>query len=275
MIEKAAKSEADSVIIDLEDGVAPSQKISAREQATTALRNLDFGDRERTVRINPLDTPFGRDDLFTVVQGSPDAVVIPKVNAPEDVVEVDRLLTQAEERIQLPSGNVKLILLMETPAAIARAMDIAACCPRISALIFGAADYSRETRGKITPQRLELLYPLNQLLLAARIAGIDAIDSPHFVIDDIDGLIQQAQMAGAMGYDGKGAIHPKQREPVNRLFTPSAEEIEYAKRIIEAFKKAEEEGVGVIALEGQMIENVHVAMARRTIRIAQKAGLIS
>jgi len=274
MIEKAARSEADTIIIDLEDGVSTSQKINARQQATTALKSLDFGDRERTIRINPLDTPFGRDDLSMVVQGAPDALVIPKVNSPEEVAEVDRLLTQAEKEAQLPVGKVKLILLMETPAAIIRANAIAGCCPRISALIFGAADYSREIRGKITPQRLELLYPLNQLLLAARMAGIDAIDSPHFAIDDIDGLIQQAQMAAAMGYDGKGVIHPKQIEPVNRVFTPSLEEIAQAKKILEAFEKAEREGVGVIALEGQMIENVHVAIARRTLRIAQKAGLL-
>lgn len=275
MIEKAAKSDADSIIIDLEDGVAPSQKINARQQATAALRTLDFGDKERTIRINPLDTAFGWDDLFTVVKGAPDALVIPKVNGPEDVLEVDRLLTQAEERAQLPSQGIKLILLMETPRAIVRANDIAGCCPRTRALIFGAADYTRETRGKITQERLELLYPLNQLLLAARMAGVDAIDSPHFAIDDIDGLIQQAQRAAAMGYDGKGVIHPKQIEPVNRVFTPSPEEISNAKKIIEAFEKAEQERVGVIALEGQMIENVHVAIAQRTLWIAQKAGLIS
>lgn len=274
MIEKAARSEADSIIMDLEDGVSPGQKVNARQQATAALKTLDFGDRERTVRINPLDTPLGRDDLFMVVQGAPDALVIPKVNRPEDVLEVDKLLTKAEERTQLPLGKTKLILLMETPAAIVRANDIAGCCGRISALIFGAADYTRETRGRITPQRLELLYPLSQLLLAARMAGIDAIDSPHFAIDDIDGLIQQAQMAAAMGYDGKAAIHPKQIEPVNRIFTPSLEEVAQAKKIIEAFEKAAQEGVGVIAIEGQMIENVHVAIARRTLRIAQKAALI-
>jgi citrate lyase subunit beta / citryl-CoA lyase len=275
MIEKATKAEADSIIIDLEDGVSIGQKINARQQATDAIKTLDFGDRERTIRINSLDTPFGQDDLFAVVQGAPDALVIPKVNGPENVLEINRLLMQAEEQTRLPSQGIKLILLMETPNAIVNAYDIAGCCSRISALIFGAADYSRETRGKITRNRLELLYPLNRLLLAARMAGIDAIDSPHFAIDDIEGLIEQARMASAMGYDGKAVIHPKQIEPVNQVFTPSLEEIAHAKKVIAAFEKAEEEGVGVIALEGQMIENVHVAIAQRTMRIAQKAGLIS
>jgi citrate lyase subunit beta/citryl-CoA lyase len=275
MIEKAAKSEADSIIIDLEDGVSPNQKINARHLATEALKSLDFGHRERTIRINPLDSPFGRDDLFLVIQGVPDAIVIPKVNCPEDVLKVDRLLTQAEEQARLPLQGIDLILLMETPAAIVNAVKIAGCCPRIKALIFGAADYSRETRGRITRERLELLYPLNQLLLAARIANIDVIDSPHFAIDDIEGLTQQAERAAALGYDGKAVIHPKQIEPVNRVFTPSLEEVAQAKKIIEAFEKAKQEGIGVIALEGQMIENVHVAIAQRTLWVAKKAGLIS
>jgi len=275
MIVKAAQSQADSVIIDLEDGVSPDQKINARQQATEALKNLDFGPRERTVRINPLSTPLGRDDLFMVVQGVPDALVIPKVNSPDDVLEVDRLLTQAEEQTRLPLQSIGLLLLMETPAAIVNAVEIASCCPRIKALIFGAADYSREMRGRITRERKELIYPLTQLLLAARMAGIDAIDAPHFAIDDLEGLVEQAEMVAAMGYDGKAVIHPKQIEPVNRVFTPSPEEIAQAKRIIEAFNKAQEQGIGVIALDGQMIENVHVAMAQRTLWIAQKAGLIS
>lgn len=274
MIEKAATLEADGIIIDLEDAVAPTQKAAARELAAAALREVDFGRRERTVRINPLATEYGRSDLLTVAAAKPDAVVIPKVSHPADVLEVDELLHQVENKMGLPSGGISLILLMETPSAVVRAVEIATCTPRISGLLFGAADYSLEIRGRLTPDRQELLVPLTQILLAARVAGVDAIDSPHFDLDDHSGLVCQTQAVARLGYDGKAVIHPKQISPVNQVFTPTPEEVVYARRVIEALEKAQQEGQGLLSLDGKLIENPHLHMAQRTLKIAERAGVL-
>lgn len=272
MIEKAATSEADSVIIDLEDAVAPSQKATARELVVKALQEINFGERERTVRINPLQTAYGREDLLAVMAARPDALVVPKASGPADVLEVDERMGQAEREAGIPGGSTPLILLIETPAAVVRAVEIATCTPRLSALIFGAADYTLEVHGRLTSDRRHLLYPLTQILLAARVAGIDAIDSPHFDLDDEEGLARETELVARLGYDGKAAIHPKQLPSIHGLFTPTPEEVAYARRVIGALEEAQREGRGLISLDGKLIENPHLLMAQRTLRIAEKAG---
>jgi len=263
----------DALILDLEDSVTPDNKPSAREAVAEALREADFGDRERVARINSLMTEYGQSDIAVVAQGRPDAILVPKVNGPEDVVAYDALVGEAETRESLPAGSIGLMAMIETPQGIVNIESIALASPRMKALVFGAADYTRETRGKISPGRIELYYPMTRILLAARVAGIDAIDTPYFDIKDAEGLERHAQQARDLGYDGKTIIHPSQIDIVNRIFTPSREEVAYARRVIEAFEEAKGEGRGVTQLDGQMIENVHVDMAQRVLRIAQKAGL--
>jgi citrate lyase beta subunit len=274
LLKKALGLEVDSVILDLEDSVALHLKTSAREAVAEALRTSDFGNKEKVVRINSSRTEYGVEDVRKVIEGRPDTLLLPKVNRPEDIGGYDTLIAECERREGLSSGSIGLMALIETPLGVVNIDAIALASPRLNGLLFGAADYTRETRGKITPDRLELYYPMIRILLAARVAGIDAIDTPHFDINDMEGLARHAQKAKEMGYDGKAVIHPAQADVVNRVFTPSQEEVEYARRVVEAFERAKAEGRGATQLDGQLIENVHGVMAQRILKVALKAGAI-
>ena len=271
LLTKALGLDADCLCIDLEDSVAPDKKATAREAVTEALRVSDFGKKEKIVRINSILTEYGRLDIQTVMRGRPDALLLPKVNRAKDILENDAILTEEEKRAGLPVGSVGLIAMIESSLGIVNIDAIALASPRMKGLLFGAGDYTRETRGRITADRFELLYPMTRILLAARIAGIDAIDTPYFDVKNTEGLERHARQARDMGYDGKAVIHPAQLEVVHRVFTPTEQEVEHARRVIEAFEKAKTEGKGVIQLDGQVIENLHVDMANRVLAIAEKA----
>ena len=274
LLKKALGLEVDSLILDLEDSVALNLKNSAREAVAEAIRTLDFGNKEKVVRINSSRTEYGMADVYKVIEGRPDTLLLPKVNRPEDISEYDALITEFEKREGLSLGSIGLMALIETPLGIVNIDAIALASPRLNGLLFGAADFTRETQGKITSDRYELYYPMMRILLAARVAGIDAIDTPHFDIKDFIGLERHTQQAKDMGYDGKAMIHPSQVEVVNRIFTPSREEVEYSQRVLEAFERAKAEGRGATQLDGKLIENVHVAMAKRILKIAEMTGLM-
>jgi len=273
MLTKALGLDVDSLIIDLEDSVTLEKKAFAREAVAEALITLDFGGKEKVVRINSLSTEYGRPDMEVVVKGKPDTLLFPKVSRSEDVIGYDKMLTEIEKKENLIPGRIGLMALIETALGVVNIDAIALASPRMNGLLFGAADYTRETRGRITKDRLELYYPMIRLLLAARVAGITAIDTPYFDVKDSEGLERHAQQAKDLGYDGKAVIHPSQVEVVNRIFTPTEGEIGYAKRVLEAFEKAKAEGRGATQLDGQLIENVHVAMAQHILTIAERAGL--
>lgn len=273
LLMKGLGLDVDSIILDLEDSVSLDNKASAREAVAEMLRSADFRGREKVVRINSISTEYGKSDIPIVVKGRPNTLLLPKVNRHEDILDCDALLTEAEKREGLSLESIRLMALIETPSGIVNVDAIAPACPRMNGLLFGAADYTRETRGKITPDRLELYYPMIRILLAARVAGVDAIDTPYFNIKDQEGLERHALQAKNMGYDGKAIIHPSQVEIVNRIFTPTVEEVTYARRVIEAFEKAKAEGRGATQLDGELIENIHVAMAQRILRIAERDGI--
>lgn len=273
MLRKGLNLDVDSVIIDLEDSVAIEKKAFAREAVTESLIALDFGGKEKVVRINSLSTEYGRSDMEVVVKGKPDTLLLPKVDRADDIPRYDKILAEIEKRENLSPNRIGLMALIETPLGVINIDAIALASPRMNGLLFGAADYTRETRGKISKDRLELYYPMIRLLLAARVARITAIDTPYFDVKDSEGLQRHAQQAKDMGYDGKAVIHPSQVEVVNRIFTPTEADIQYARRVVEAFEKAKTEGKGASQLDGQLIENVHVAMAQHILEIAEKAGL--
>ncbi len=272
LLSKAIGLDVDALILDLEDSVAVDKKASARMAVAETLRSVDFGKKEKLVRVNSIAGEYGRSDISAILRSKPDTILVPKVNGPQDVADYDSLITEIEKKEGLPQGSTGLMALIETPAGIVNIDAIAMASPRLKGLLFGAADYTRETRGKITASRLELYYPMIRVLLAARVARIDAIDTPYFDVRDPQGLEQHTRQAKDMGYDGKAIIHPGQAEIVNRIFTPSDEEVEYSKRVLEAFEKAKAEGKGATQLNGQLIENVHVAMAQRILMIAEKLG---
>jgi citrate lyase beta subunit len=273
ILSKGLGLEVDGLILDLEDSVAPDKKDSARKAVAEALKTADFGRKEKVVRINALSSGYGAEDLETVLPAGPDTILVPKVDRAEDIQEYDRRMAEIETREGFPVRGIGLIALIESAWGIVNIESIALATPRMTGLLFGAADFTRDTHGLITADRQELMFPLMRILLAARIAGIDALDTPFFDIKDPAGLERHSLQAKAMGYDGKALIHPGQVEIVNRVFTPSEQELLQARRIIETFEKAKEEGKGAAQLDGKLVENVHVAMAERLLKIARQAGL--
>jgi citrate lyase beta subunit len=271
---KALVSEADGLILDLEDAVAPNQKPAARLSVAQALSGSDFGTKEKLVRINALSTPYGREDVAVVVPARPHTLMVPKVDGIREVQEVDDLVTEVEQAHGLPVGDVGLVLLIETPLGVINAESIALASPRVTGLSFGSGDYTVSTRGTLSDEEWELLYPRTKTLLASRAAGVDAIDTIWAKVRDLKGVERSARRGRGLGYDGKAIIHPDHVPIVNRVFSPTPEEIDHARRVIAAVAGAEAAGKGAATLDGQLIEAPHAAIAQRTLEAARRAGLL-
>lgn len=272
MMRRARESAADALILDLEDAVAPGQKVVARASVTQALREMDWERKEVFVRINGLKTEYGFDDLRAIAAVSASGILIPKVESPDDVLDVSASLEQSAS----PTSEVSrpLLCLIESPRGVLASQEIAAASPLITGLIFGSADLARELGCVLTEGEPELLFARSQVLLAARASGVEAFDSPHFVIADLAGLRRASEAARNLGYDGKTVIHPSHLAVVNEVFTPTAEEIAEAKRILTAMDAAQAEGRGAIALDGRLIDQVHVASAKKILSRARQVGMI-
>jgi citrate lyase subunit beta / citryl-CoA lyase len=267
-IEKARTLPADAVILDLEDSVAPEAKAAARRQVMDAVTAGSFGAREVIVRINGLDTQWWLDDLNAVAKAKPDAVLVPKVSSPSHLEDV------AERLVDISADQkIRVWAMMETPLAMLNARDIAAAASdvetRLTAFVMGTNDLAKETRAKIMPGRAAMFPWLMNCVAAARAFGLDIIDGVYNDLADADGFARECSEAREMGFDGKTLIHPNQIAPCNAAFSPSAEEIAQAQKIIAAFDMPENRDKGVVQLEGRMVERLHAEMARRTVAIAQ------
>jgi citrate lyase subunit beta/citryl-CoA lyase len=272
-IAKAATSAADGVILDLEDAVAPGEKVKARDWVVAALRRVEFGGRERIVRVNAPDTLEGPLDLEAVVPAMPDAVLVPKIGDSDVLAGLEAEVSRLEAAAGLPVGRIRLHLLIETVAGVLNALPLARASARTAGLLFGAGDLMRETRGRPVPGRGTEQFALATVLFAARAAGVDAIDTPYFDLRDAAGLTAHARAAADLGYDGKAVIHPAQVEPVNDVFTPSAAAIAEAETVLAAYDAAVAQGRGAVSLDGRFIDAVHVATARTTLSRARLAGV--
>jgi citrate lyase subunit beta/citryl-CoA lyase len=264
-IEKARTLAADAVIIDLEDSVAPDAKPAARKQVAEAVAAGGFGPREVVVRINGLDTPWWIDDLHAVGGAKPDAILVPKVSSPEQLDDVaERLIDEHADH------TIRLWAMMETPLAILHAEAIAAAAreSRLTVFVMGTNDLAKETRTRITPGRAGMLPWLMTCVAAARAHGVDIIDGVYNDLNNAWGFTQECAQARELGFDGKTLIHPNQIDPCNAAFSPAAEEVAQARKIIAAFEQPENQGKGVIALDGRMVERLHADMAQRTVAIA-------
>src|SRR5215475_14151303 len=270
MILKARDSAADSLILDLEDGVAPNQKLEARATVVRLLSEIDFGGKEILVRINALATEWGLEDARSVAAVGAPGLVIPKC---ESVEEVTTIAPVMQSRYHQPIGGQsrKLLCLIETPRGVFAGRDIAESNEMVAGLMFGAADLSRDLGSVLSEDETEVLFARSHVLLAARAAGVAAYDSPHFAIEDIEGLRRRCQAARNLGYDGKTVIHPSHIEIVNEVFAPTAEQIAEAERVIEAMAAAQAEGRGVIRLDGKMIDQVHLSAAKKVLERARRA----
>ena len=271
-IAKAAAMAVDGVILDLEDAVAPAQKTQAREWVVAALRRVDFGHRERIVRINAAGTPEHAADLAAVVPVGLDALLLPKLAAAADVVRLDAEVAGLERASGRPPGGIRFHLLVETVAAVIGLEAVARAVARAAALFYGAGDLSRETRARLVPDRLTELYAMSRIVLVARATGLDAIDSPCFDLGQPERLESHTRIGADLGFDGKALIHPSQIEAANRCFTPSPEAVAEAQRVLAAYQEAESGGRGALALEGQFVDAVHVHMARQTLARAEMAA---
>jgi citrate lyase subunit beta / citryl-CoA lyase len=267
-IEKARMLPADAVILDLEDSVAPDAKAAARKQVMEAVIAGGFGTREVIVRINALDTEWWLDDLNAVAKCKPDAVLVPKVSNPNNLEDV------AERMIDISADHkIRVWAMMETPLAMLNARDIAAAAKdvetRLTAFVMGTNDLAKDTRARITPGRAPMLPWLTGCVAAARAFGIDVLDGVYNDLGNADGFAQECAQARDMGFDGKTLIHPNQIEPCNAAFSPSADDVALARKIIAAFDLPENKDKGVVQLDGRMVERLHADMARRTVAIAE------
>ncbi|MCP1336671.1 HpcH/HpaI aldolase/citrate lyase family protein [Futiania mangrovi] len=262
-LEKAKTLPADALILDLEDATAPEKKDEARDLVTAAVRKGGYGGREIAVRINGLDTPWGMADLKAAVKAAPDAILVPKVSAPAMVVEVEKLMQdlRADDR-------TRIWAMMETPRGMLHAEAIAASSTRLDCFVMGTNDLAKDLRARFVPGRAPLLPSLGLCLLAARSYGLAIVDGVCNAIDDTEALEAECRQGLDMGFDGKTLIHPKQIEVTNRVFSPDPDALDLARRQIAAFEAAQAEGKAVAVVDGKIVENLHVAEARRLVALS-------
>ena len=262
-LEKAKTLPADSLILDLEDAVAPDAKVNARQNILAAL-NTGFGHREAVVRINGLNTPWGLDDLKAFANSKADAIVLPKVESAEQVQEVATILSQANAR-----PDLTIWAMIETPKAIFKLPEIASSHPLLEALVLGTSDLVKDLHARHTPNRVETQTALSMSILAARAFGLCVLDGVHLSLDDEVGLIQSCVQGRDMGFDGKTLIHPNQIAAANDAFGPSTAEISEAKERISAYEEAIRTGAGIAVLNGKLIEELHIQEAKRILSLAK------
>lgn len=264
---------ADAVIFDLEDAVSPGEKDAARILVRNTMTYMDFRGCERVVRINGIDTPYWKEDLDEVLPCRPDLILLPKTGSALDIREADAYIAQVEERLGLDSGAVGLVALIETALGVENAFSIASASPRVAALFLGAEDLTADLRCKRTKEGREIEYARTRLVTAARAAGVEVYDTPFTDVNDDEGAEADAALAKALGFTGKASISPRHVEGINRVFSPSQAEIDYAYEVMEAIRLAKEQGRGAVALRGKMIDAPIVERARQTIAMAQEMGL--
>jgi citrate lyase subunit beta/citryl-CoA lyase len=281
MCEKAPTSGADLVFLDLEDACAPAAKESARKIAIGALRELDWGRTVRAVRVNGLETVWCHDDIIEVVTGARecvDVLIVPKARTARDVWWVDVLLTQLEAKLGL-TKRIALEVLIEDAEGLANAAEIARASDRLEALIFGAGDLSASLHARVDGNFDPTSeYPGDfwhfaraQVVTAARVGRLDAIDAPYPAYKDPEGYRRSAVQGGLLGFDGKWAIHPSQIPIANEVFSPTAEEIDAARRSIEEYRAAEAQGVGAIGADGRLVDAAHMRLANNVLLKADLA----
>lgn len=263
-LEKARDIPVDAVVFDLEDAVAPDAKETARRQVAEAVGAGGYGAREVVIRINGLDTPWGRRDLAAAVAAEPHAILVPKVSEPLDLIPVQEAVG--------PGSSTAIWAMMETPRAMLNALSIAAAregdVPGLSVMVMGTNDLAKDTRARLQPGRRVFLPWLMGCLAAARAYGLDVVDGVYNDFSDDEGFARECEEARDMGMDGKTLIHPRQVDACNRIFSPSPDEIAWARSVCDVFDRPENSGVGVLRIDGKMVERLHADVARRILAMA-------
>lgn len=270
-LEKAKSLDADALVFDLEDAVAPQNKADARKSACAAASEGGYGKAELVIRVNPLSSVWGVDDIAAAARSGAAALCVPKVGSLEDVAAIREALGKSGA-----PGGLAIWAMIETPLGVVNASAIAAAARadkyRIDVFLMGANDLARETRAAQTPDRLPMLAWLSGCVVAARAYGLDILDAVYNNFRDAEGFRRECVQGRALGMDGKTLIHPDQIAPCNEIFSPGDEEVAWARKVIAAFGAPENKGRGVITLEGEMVELLHLEMARRSVAIADTNG---
>lgn len=262
---------ADSVILDLEDAVSPTEKDAARILVRNALKYLDYRDCEVIIRINSIDTDFWKKDLDEIIPFRPDFIMPPKINSKEDIEIVASYMEEVEKRHDIKEAT-PIIALIETALGVENAYEIARSSDRVIGIFLGAEDLTADLRCARTKEGAEILYARGRMVMAARAANIAVYDTPFTDVDDDEGLIKDSEFAKSLGFSGKAAISPRHVMAINEVFSPSLEEIEYAKEVMDTIREAEEQGKGAVSLRGKMIDAPIVERARQTLEMAKAIG---
>lgn len=263
----------DSIMLDLEDSVTIAEKDTARLLVYNALKTIDYGGTEMVVRINPLSTPYGKKDIEAVVKAGVDVIRMPKTETADEVREVEAEIVRVESEIGC-LGRTRIMAAIESALGVVNAYAIATASPRMMGIALGAEDYCANLKTERTAEGTELLLARQTIVVAARAAGIDALDTVYSNLNDMETFRKEVEMIKRMGFDGKSIINPRQIEIVNEVFTPSRKAIDKAIAVVGAIKEAERRGSGVIALNGKMVDKPVVIRAQRTIELAIAAGVL-
>lgn len=263
----------DSIMLDLEDSVSMMEKDTARLLVYNALKTVDYGDTEMVVRINPLSTPYGKKDIEAVVKAGVHVIRMPKTETADEVREVEAEIEKVEREIGA-LGRTKIMAAIESALGVVNAYDIATSSKRMMGIALGAEDYCANLKTQRSKDGDELRLARETIVVAARAAGIDALDTVYSNLNDMETFRREVEYIKTLGFDGKSIINPRQIEVVNEVFTPSEKDIQKAKAIVAAIKEAEKKGSGVISLNGKMIDRPVVIRAERTIALAKSAGVL-
>ncbi|AUI67153.1 citrate (pro-3S)-lyase subunit beta [Glaesserella australis] len=272
MISNSFIYKPDSIMFDLEDAVALKEKDSARLLVAHALQHPLYKEMETVVRVNPLDSEFGLLDLNAVVRAGVDVVRMPKTETAQDVIDMDREITSIEQACGREVGSTKMLAAIESPLGITQANQIATASPRLIGIALGAEDYVRNLKTERSPEGIELLFARCSILQAARAAGIQAFDTVYSNANNEEGFLQEAALIKQLGFDGKSLINPRQIELLHNLFAPTQKDVEQARKIIDAAEEAEQQGLGVVSLNGKMIDAPIIERARLVLERA-KSGI--
>ncbi len=266
---------SDSLMFDLEDAVSMAEKDAARMLVYNAIKTIDYGKTEIVVRINPLDTPYGKSDIEAMVCAGAHVLRMPKTESAKDVRECDAYIGEMEKKHGIPVGTTLMMAAIEGALGVINAYDIATASDRLIGIALGAEDFCANMKCQRTLGGSELQLARQTLVLAARAAGIDALDTVYSDINNEEQLIYEAKLVHDLGFDGKSVINPRQIAPIHKVFAPAAKDIEKARRIVAALKEAEARGSGVISLNGKMVDKPVVIRAQRVLELARVSGILT
>lgn len=274
MIKDAGIYPSDCIMFDLEDSVAVTEKDAARFLVYEALTTLDYPGKELVVRVNALDTPQGLQDLEAMVRTRKVVIRLPKTECAQDVLDSEREIARIEQAAGIEVGSTRMMAAVESAAGVLNAQEIAFASKRLVGIAIGAEDYVTDLKTTRSPDGIELLFGRSMVLLAARAAGIDAIDTVYSDVNNEEGFRAEVRLIKQLGFDGKSVINPRQIKPVHEIYTPTKKEIDKSLAIMAAIEEANRKGSGVASLNGKMIDKPVVLRAQRTIDLARAVGAL-